>query len=172
MSHLLSPIRHEFSASLELNMTKRLDLFAAAADEMSAFVGYAKSADFGFEPSLTYLVMIRASQINGCAPCLHMHSQEALRLGESQERLTLLGGWRDAGLFTARERAALAWTEAVGQLSAVGISDGTFDALMAQFSEAEAVKLTLLINIINSFNRLNVAFRQSPAGVNTVKAAA
>ena len=139
---------------------------------MSAFIDYAKSAHFGFEPSLTYLVMIRASQINGCAPCLHMHSQEALRLGESQERLTLLAGWRDAGLFTAREKAALAWTEAVSQLSAVGISDATFDALIAQFSEVEAVKLTLLVNIINSFNRLNVAFRQSPAGLDTVKAAA
>lgn len=113
----------------------------------------------GLEPGLIHLVKMRASQINGCAYCLHMHSTEARALGESEQRLYLLDAWRESPLYTERERAALAWTEAVTLIAQTRAPDDAYELLSSQFSEAERVNLTLLIATINAWNRLAISFR-------------
>ena len=115
------------------------------------------------EQSLRELVKIRASQINSCAFCLHMHLRDARKLGESQERLDLLTAWRDAPLFTPRERAALAWTEAVTLVADSHVPDDVYKAARAEFSEQELVDLTVAIVSINGWNRLMVSLRIPPA---------
>ena len=113
----------------------------------------------GLEYGLLELVKIRASQINGCAPCLHMHSRDARAAGEREERIYLLNAWRESSLYSERERAALAWTEAVTRLADTGAPDADFEALKAHFTEAEIVNLTLTIGIINLANRVAVPLR-------------
>jgi AhpD family alkylhydroperoxidase len=113
----------------------------------------------GLEESLMELVKMRASQINGCAFCLDMHSKDARKAGESEARLYLLPAWRDSSLYTPRERAALAWTEALTLVSEKGAPDELYAELLQHFSEKEAVELSLAIAMINVWNRLNVAFR-------------
>jgi AhpD family alkylhydroperoxidase len=115
------------------------------------------------EPSLRELINIRASQINACAFCLHMHLRDARKAGESQERLDLVGAWREAPVFSARERAALAWTEAVTQVAATHVPDDIYDMARAAFSEQELVDLTMAVVAINGWNRLMVSFRVPPA---------
>jgi AhpD family alkylhydroperoxidase len=112
------------------------------------------------EHSLQHLITIRASQINQCAFCLHMHLREA---GESQERLDLVGAWREAPVFSERERAALAWTEAVTLLADTHVPDDVYEAAAEVFSEQELVDLTMAVVAINSWNRLQVSFRALPA---------
>jgi AhpD family alkylhydroperoxidase len=119
----------------------------------------------GLENSLMDLVKIRASQINGCAVCLHMHTETARKEGEIEERLYLLDAWRESPLYTKRERAALAWTEALTLVSETHAPDDVYESLEAQFTAEEQVKLTLLIVTINGWNRLQVGFR----GVHPVK---
>jgi AhpD family alkylhydroperoxidase len=113
----------------------------------------------GLEPSLCELVKTRASQLNGCAFCLEMHTREARAAGETEARLYPLSAWRESPLYTARERAALAWTEAVTLVADSRVPDGVYNEVREQFSEEELVKLTLVINVINSWNRFAVAFR-------------
>jgi AhpD family alkylhydroperoxidase len=113
----------------------------------------------GLEESLMELVEIRASQINGCAVCLHMHTAAARKRGESEERLYLLDAWRESPLYSARERAALAWAEALTLVSETHAPDETYQALQAQFTPEEQVALTLLIVTINGWNRIQVGFR-------------
>lgn len=113
----------------------------------------------GLEHSLIELVKMRASQINGCAYCLHMHSRDARAAGESEERLYLLSAWRESSLYTDRERAALAWTEALTRIADTHAPDEDYEPLKAHFTEAEIVDLTLLITTINAWNRLAVGFR-------------
>ena len=113
----------------------------------------------GLEYSLIELVKMRASQINGCAYCLHMHSQDARRAGEREERLHLLAAWRESSLYNERERAALAWTEAVTHLAETGAPDADFEAVKRLFTEAEIVNLTLAIAMINLWNRIAVPLR-------------
>ena len=115
------------------------------------------------EPRLLELVKVRASQINGCASCLDIHTKDARAIGEDEQRLNLVAAWRDASCFSERERAALAWSEAVTLLSETDAPDDVYDALRPVFSEAEIVALTLAIGLINVWNRLNVGFRR-PAG--------
>ena len=123
----------------------------------------------GLEQSLIELVDMRASQINGCAFCLDMHSKDARRNGETGQRLYLLNAWRDSPLYTDRERAALAWTEALTLVAETHAPDDVYDQVHAQFGEAELVNLTTLIGLINLWNRLMIGFRsQHPV---TVKAA-
>jgi AhpD family alkylhydroperoxidase len=123
----------------------------------------------GLEQSLIELVDMRASQINGCAYCLDMHSKDARRNGETEQRLYLLNAWRDSPLYTDRERAALAWTEALTLVAETHAPDAVYDQVRAQFGEAELVNLTTLIGLINLWNRLMIGFRsQHPV---TVKAA-
>lgn len=113
----------------------------------------------GLEYSLIELVKMRASQVNGCAYCLHMHSRDARAAGESEERLHLLSAWRESSLYSERERAALAWTEAVTKVAETGAPDADFEALKAHFTEDEIVNLTLAIGMINLWNRLAVPMR-------------
>lgn len=141
-------------------MTTRLNAYAIAPE------GVKKMAELedvlrnsGLEYSLYELVKMRASQINGCAFCLHMHSKDARAAGETEERLYLLNAWRESSLYTPRERAALAWTEALTNVAQTGAPDADYDGLAAHFSEAEIVNLTLLIGLINSWNRLAVGLR-------------
>jgi AhpD family alkylhydroperoxidase len=122
-----------------------------------------KVSGSGLEKSLMGLVKVRASQINGCAFCIHMHSKDAREHGETEERLYLLSAWREAPCFSERERAALAWTEALTLLSETHAPDADYEAMKAQFTEEEQVKLTLLIATINSWNRIVVGFRTVPA---------
>ena len=101
---------------------------------------------------------IRASQLNGCANCINMHTAEARAKGETEQRLYLLSAWREAPCYTERERAALAWTDALTRLSQGHTHEAAYEALRAHFSEEEQVKLTLVINVINGWNRLSVGF--------------
>ena len=111
------------------------------------------------EPQLCALVEMRASQLNGCAYCLDMHSKDARAAGESEQRLYVLPAWRETTFYSARERAALAWCEALTQLPAhdQSVPDALYEEARAQFDEKELVDLTLLVTLINSWNRINIA---------------
>ena len=139
-------------------MTAKLDPFAVAPSLMKSWMGASLAIHSSLEPSLVGLVEIRASQINGCANCLNMHTAEARAKGETEQRLYLLPAWREAPCYTDRERAALGWTEALTRLSEGHTHAGAYEALKAQFTEEEQVKLTLMINVINGWNRLAVGF--------------
>jgi len=115
------------------------------------------------EQSLRDLVHFRVSQINGCAYCLDMHSKDLREHGETEQRLHMLAAWREAPLYTARERAALAWAEAVTTLEKNNVPDDVYEEALRQFSEEELVDLTMAVIAINSYNRINIAFR-TPAG--------
>jgi len=116
-------------------------------------------ANSGLEKSLIELVKTRASQLNGCAYCIDMHTRDARAAGESEARLYLLSAWRESPLYTPRERAALAWTEALTLVSETHAPDADYAELTAHFDPAEQVKLSLLIGAINIWNRLAVGFR-------------
>ncbi len=131
-----------------------------AMQEMSRLHAYA--ARCGLEHNLLELVKLRASQINGCAWCMDMHSKELRAAGESEQRLYLLSVWRECPFFSDRERAALAWTEALTSLAHGEVPDAVFAMAREQFSEEDLVKLTLAIVAINGANRINIAFRTVP----------
>lgn len=144
-------------------MEQRLNFFETAPDgyrAMSGLQGYVNKS--GLEHALLELVKIRASQINGCAFCLAMHTQDARKAGESDERMHLLAAWHEAPFYTARERAALAWTEAVTLVADGHVPDAVYDEARRHFSERELVDLTYAIVTINGWNRLCVAFRTPP----------
>jgi AhpD family alkylhydroperoxidase len=113
----------------------------------------------GLEQSLVELVKTRASQINGCAYCLHMHTRDARAGGESEARLYLLDAWRESPLYTDRERAALAWTEAVTLVAQTHVPDDVYNDVHDHFDHEELVKLTLLVGMINVWNRIAISFR-------------
>ena len=123
------------------------------------------------DTKLRELIKIRASQINGCAFCLAMHTRDARRLGETDERMHLLNAWREAPLYSPRERAALAWTEAITRISDGHVPDEVFDEVREQFSEKEIVDLTAAAVAINTWNRIAIALR-APPQVEVKKAAA
>ncbi|GAB0118909.1 carboxymuconolactone decarboxylase family protein [Acidisoma sp. 7E03] len=146
-------------------MEPRLDYFRAAPEVMKAMVALEHAVvTSGLEHSLIELVKTRASQINGCAYCIDMHTRDAIKAGESPTRLFLLDAWHEAPLYSDRERAALAWTEALTRISETHAPDEDFAALKAQFSDEEIVKLSLLIATINAWNRLAIGFRAVPTG--------
>jgi AhpD family alkylhydroperoxidase len=147
-------------------MTQRLQYQTLAAAGMRALGGvYQYVAQSGLPPDLIDLVFLRASQINGCAYCVDMHSRDALKKGVPAEKLFLVAVWPEAGAtFTERERAALAWTEAVTLLADTQAPDEEYEALAAQFTEQEIADLTLAIALINSYNRMAVSFRRGPEG--------
>ncbi len=141
-------------------MQPRFDYYKAAPEAfapMLALSNYVR--DCGIEHSLAELVKIRASQLNGCAYCLEMHTREARTKGETEVRLHLLAAWQESPLYTARERAALAWTEAITLIATSRATDDVYSAIRAQFTENELVKLTLMIGVINTWNRVAVGFR-------------
>jgi len=119
-------------------------------------------AESGLEPGLMELVKIRASQMNGCAFCLDMHTKDARVGGETEQRIYLLDAWRESPFFTPRERAALAWTEALTNIQQGHATDEVYAEARSQFDEAELVKLTLAVTQINSLNRIAIAFRMEP----------
>jgi AhpD family alkylhydroperoxidase len=144
-------------------MTPRINPYAVAPQLLDGLIKYAHSVEaMGLEKSLLELVKIRASQINGCAVCLHMHAEEARRQGESEDRILMLDAWHETGLYTPREKAALAWTETLTRLTETRAPDQAYEAVKAEFSDEDLVKLTLMINVINSFNRFGVGFRVEP----------
>jgi AhpD family alkylhydroperoxidase len=141
-------------------MKARLNPQAAAPAAMKAMYELeGKIADLGLDPTLVELVKTRASQINRCAYCINMHTRDARALGETEARLYLLDAWRESPLYSDRERAALAWTEALTDLAHSGAGDGDYALLQSQFSPEEQVNLTLLIATINAWNRFGVGFR-------------
>lgn len=115
------------------------------------------------EPKLRELVKLRASQINGCAFCVDMHTKDALAMGEEQQRLHMVAVWRESPGFTPRERAALAWTESLTRISETGAPERDYEWMASQFDPAEQVALTLAIVAINGWNRFAIGFR-TPAG--------
>ena len=131
----------------------------------------AASAAAGLERSLLELVKIRASQINGCAYCLDMHTKDARALGETEQRIYTLSAWREAPFYTDRERAALDWTEAVTRVGETHVPDEVFERTRRHFPEDELVALTFAVVVINSWNRLAVSFRV-PVGTYQPQAAA
>lgn len=141
-------------------MKARMDYRSASpegAKAVSALHGFVHRC--GLERSLLELVKLRASQINGCAQCIDMHTKELRAEGESEQRLYLLSAWREAPMYSERERAALAWTEAVTLVADTHVPDDVYEAVRAQFNETELANLTFAIVAINGANRLNVAFR-------------
>lgn len=150
-------------------MQARLNAFKVAPEIMKALGGLeAAVAGSGLEKPLIELVKTRASQINGCAFCIHMHTRDARALGETEERLYLLSAWRESPLYTDRERAALAWTESVTLVSQTQVPDDVYEQLRCSFSDEEIVKLTMLVATINAWNRIAISFRF----IHPVKAAA
>ena len=144
-------------------MKPRLNFYQAAPDTIKALSALeAQIQASGLEQSLIELVKTRASQINGCAFCLNMHTADARKHGETEQRLYLLNAWREAPVYSDRERAALAWTDAVTLISQTHAPDDIYEEVRAHFSEAETVNLTMLIATINSWNRLAIAFRAVP----------
>lgn len=145
-------------------MQQRLNYMNAApkgVDALRKLQGYIDTC--GLEHPLLELVKMRASQINGCAYCLDMHSKDARAAGETEQRLYLLSAWREAPFYTERERAALAWTEAVTCISDNPIEDELYEETRRSFNEKEIADLTLAVIAINAWNRLAIPFR-TPAG--------
>ncbi|WP_188236621.1 carboxymuconolactone decarboxylase family protein [Sphingopyxis sp. LK2115] len=139
-------------------MTRAADPFAAAPQLMKQWMGASLAIEKSLEKSLIELVKIRASILNACANCINMHSADARALGESEQRIYLLAAWHEAPVYTPRERAALAWTDALTTLSQGHTQRVAKEALEAHFTPEEQVKLTLMINIINGWNRIAVGF--------------
>jgi AhpD family alkylhydroperoxidase len=145
-------------------MTKRIDYARVAPDAVKALAATRPYiAATAIEPRLRALVELRVSQINGCAYCVDMHSQEARHAGETQQRLDCLPVWRETPLFDDRERAALGWAESVTLVSQTGVPDAAFEEVRRQFSERDAVDLTLIVATMNAWNRIAISFRQGPA---------
>jgi AhpD family alkylhydroperoxidase len=141
-------------------MTMRLNYWAVAPEAVKAMMGLEQAVkDMGLEPSLFHLIKLRASQINGCAYCIDMHNREARADGESQQRLDLLSVWRETHFFNEREKAALAWTEALTLIADTHAPDADYEALSAVFDERERVAITLAIAAINGWNRFAIGFR-------------
>ncbi len=144
-------------------MRERLDYEKASPAGYKAMLGLEQFVKkCGLEHPLLELVKMRASQINGCAFCLKMHSSDARKAGESEERLYLLDAWEEAPVYSPRERAALAWTEALTLITEGHAPDAVYDEARRHFSETELVNLTLAIVAINGWNRIAIGFRSMP----------
>ena len=144
-------------------MTPRMNFMQAAPDTIKALMALeAQIQGSGLEQTLIELVKTRASQINGCAYCINMHTQDARKHGETEQRLYLLNAWREAPAYSERERAALAWTEAVTLIADTHAPDDIYQEVRKHFSDAETVNLTMLIATINAWNRLAISMRAVP----------
>jgi AhpD family alkylhydroperoxidase len=144
-------------------MTQRLSSIEVAQGAMKAMFGLeAYLAKCGLEAPLLHLLKLRVSQINGCAYCIDMHWKDLTAGGETEQRLYMLDAWRESPFYSDRERAALAWAEAVTLVTEGHVPDEVFEDARKQFSEAELANLTLAVVAINGWNRLNIAFRTVP----------
>lgn len=144
-------------------MQSRLDFAKAAPGVMKAMLAMqAYLTQCGLEPSLLELVKLRASQINGCAYCIDMHSKDARAGGETEQRLYALDAWHETPFYSERERAALAWTEAVTLVAAGHVPDAVYEQAREHFTDEELVNLTLAVIAINGWNRLAISFRAVP----------
>jgi AhpD family alkylhydroperoxidase len=153
-------------------MQPRINFYKAAPGAIEAMRGlehYINTAS-GIEPSLRELIKLRASQINGCAYCIDMHSKDARAAGESEQRLYALDAWRETPFYSDRERAALEWTEAITLIADGHAPDEVFQRVREHFSETELVNLTLAIVAINGWNRLAIGFRSVPGSYTPAKA--
>jgi AhpD family alkylhydroperoxidase len=141
-------------------MKARIDITRIPPQSLRPLIALGTQSEAsGLEHALLELVKMRASQINGCAYCLDMHSKDARAEGETEQRLHLLAAWRETSLYTERERAALAWTEAVTLVTDGHVPDDVYAEVSRHFTEPQIVALTLAVVAINAFNRLNIAFR-------------
>ncbi|WP_267226207.1 carboxymuconolactone decarboxylase family protein [Dyella silvae] len=144
-------------------MSQRLDFYKANPGAIKAMVGLEQRiAQSSLEKPLIELVRLRASQINGCAYCMDMHSKDARDAGEDARRLATLPGWRETPFFSERERAALEWTEALTLVSEEHVPDEAWTSVRPHFSDEELADLTLLVIAINGWNRFAIAFRKMP----------
>jgi len=144
-------------------MQPRLDYTQASPGALKVMLGMeAYLAKCGLERPLIHLIKMRASQINGCAYCLDMHSKDARAAGETEQRLYALDAWRETPFYTARERTALAWTESLTRVAETHVPDDVYREVRAQFSETELVDLTLAVVAINGWNRFAISFRARP----------
>jgi AhpD family alkylhydroperoxidase len=152
-------------------MQSRIDIQKVAPQAYRAMAGlesYVRNS--GLEPALLELVKLRAPQINGCAYCIDMHTKDARANGESEQRLYALTAWRETPFFTDRERAALAWTEAITLIGENHAPDDVYEEVRQRFSEQELVSLTMSIVTINGWNRLAIGFRAVPGTYEPMKA--
>jgi AhpD family alkylhydroperoxidase len=157
-------LHHPASGRKERDMETRIDPRKAAPEVYRAMLALESAVRAGgLDTNLLDLVRLRASQINGCAYCIDMHSKDLRAEGESEQRIFLLQAWREAPFYSDRERAALAWTEAVTRIAEGHVPDEVYDEVRQQFSDDELVKLTLAVVAINGWNRFGIAFR-APAG--------
>jgi AhpD family alkylhydroperoxidase len=143
---------------MEPIVTTKINPFAAAPAPMKSWHATSLAIAGSLDPTLMHLVEIRASQINGCANCINLHTVDARSKGESEQRIYLLAAWREAPCYSDRERAALGWTDALTRIADGHDLAPAREALQAHFSEEEQIKLTLMINVINGWNRLAVGF--------------
>jgi len=144
-------------------MTERLKFARAFPEGIHALMTLGKTINAGgLEASLLELVKVRASQLNGCAYCIDMHTKDARAAGETEQRLYALSAWRETPFFTPRERAALAWTEAITNIQLGHADDAIYEQVRSEFNDADLVKLTLGITQINAWNRIAIAFRTEP----------
>lgn len=144
-------------------MSRRIQYFQVAPEGIKALQAvdpYLKSTNI--EPRLRALVELRTSQINGCAYCVDLHSRQAREHGETQQRLNCLPVWRETTFFDDRERAALAWAETITNVSETGVPDAAYDEVKQHFSEKDLVDLTLVISVMNAWNRIAISFRAKP----------
>lgn len=145
-------------------MKQRIDLLEKGQKVIKALGGLSVYlAKSSLEPQLINLIDFRVSQINGCAYCLDMHSKDLRAAGETEQRLYTIAAWREAPFYSERERAALAWAEAVTRLKDGNVPDEVYEDARGQFSEEELIDLTVAVTTINTYNRINIAFR-TPAG--------
>jgi len=145
-------------------MEPRLDFYQAGPDAMKAMGALERRiATCALEKPLVELVRLRASQVNGCAYCVDLHAADALKAGEDPRRLATLSVWHEAPFFSDRERAALAWTEALTRVADTHVPDAVWAQVRPQFTPEEIVDLTLLVSTINAWNRFAIAFRKLPA---------
>ena len=146
-------------------MQPRLDYTKASPGTVRALFGLeAYLHGCGLEHGHLHLVKLRASQINGCAYCIDMHSKDARAAGETEQRLYLLDAWREAPFYSDRERAAFAWTEAVTKVTEGHVPDAVFKEVREQFNDKELADLTMAIAAINAWNRMAISFRALPGG--------
>ncbi|WP_046116823.1 carboxymuconolactone decarboxylase family protein [Ensifer aridi] len=145
-------------------MTRRLNILARKNDGIDGLVAVEAWIAKSFDPKLMELVKVRVSQINACAHCLHMHRHDALKQGETEERMLLLSAWRESQLYSDRKRAALAWAESLTNVAESGAPDADYELASSVFSEDELLALSIGIAMINAWNRLAIGFRlQHPA---------